>query len=215
MAGQEMRRITAALAGNPNVGKSTLFNALTGMRQHTGNWPGKTVELVQGRVRGEDMELIDLPGTYALTGASEDERVAAEYIAEGTADCIVAVCDGSSLERSLILTLQVLGLAKKAVVCVNLMDEAARKGITVHKEKLSALLGVPVVLTSAGTGEGVKELIGQIGQTAMGPEQPKLVAWPDCAPRERKRPRRVSGKRRRRCSLAGGLVCRLCACCCF
>ncbi len=158
----EPTRLTVALAGNPNVGKSTLFNMLTGMKQHTGNWPGKTVELVRGRVKKAPIVLIDLPGTYGLNGASEDEIVAAEYIASDSADCIVAVCDGSSLERSLILVLDVLKRAKKAVVCVNLMDEAKRKGITIDKCVLEDALGVPVVLT--GGGKGGQQLLDALGR---------------------------------------------------
>jgi small GTP-binding protein len=153
-----------ALAGNPNVGKSTLFNALTGLRQHTGNWPGKTVGKVVGETiyRGQRIELIDLPGTYSLTGNSEDERIAAEYIASGEADCIIAVCDGSALERSLILALQILRRTNRVVLCVNLMDEAKRRGMCVDAGKLEQALGVPVVLVSAGKRKGLEELMERI-----------------------------------------------------
>ena len=155
-----------ALAGNPNVGKSTLFNALTGLHQHTGNWPGKTVGKVSGEVtfHGQRIELIDLPGTYSLTGSSEDERIASEYIDREEAGCIIAVCDGSCLERTLILALQILQRTNRVVLCVNLMDEAARRGICVDGTELERLLGIPVVLTSAGRGKGLEELMERATQ---------------------------------------------------
>lgn len=155
----EPRKI--ALAGNPNVGKSTLFNALTGLRQHTGNWPGKTVGRVSGRTSfcGQQIELVDLPGTYSLTGSSEDEQIAAAYIASEEADCVIAVCDGSCLERTLCLALQILNRTKRVVICINLMDEAEKRGIAIDAAGLEEALGVPVVLTCAGRKQGLEKLL--------------------------------------------------------
>ena len=164
-----------ALAGNPNVGKSTIFNALTGMHQHTGNWPGKTVALAQGTFRYKDAEirLLDLPGTYALVSKSQEEALAAGFISGAEADCVIAVCDATSLERSLILALQVLELTDRVFVCVNLMDEAEKQGIRLDLAALSFELGVPVVAVSAGRDEGLQALQEQLRRILDGFEAPR------------------------------------------
>jgi len=159
-----------ALAGNPNTGKSTVFNALTGLKQHTGNWPGKTVTRAEGGYSyGEKQyKLIDLPGTYSLLSTSEDEEVARNFILFGRPDVTVVVVDASRLERNLNLVLQVLEITDRAVLCLNLMDEAHRHGIEIDARSLAKDLGIPVVPTSARSNEGIPELIQTIQGVAAG-----------------------------------------------
>jgi GTP-binding protein len=153
-----------ALAGNPNTGKSTLFNALTGLRQHTGNWPGKTVSRAEGGYSFSDVryKLVDLPGTYSLLSASQDEEVARDFILFGQPDCTIVVADATALERNLNLVLQVLEITDRVVVAVNLMDEARRKGLQVDTRCLARDLGVPAVPLVARTGEGVQALLSAV-----------------------------------------------------
>jgi len=153
-----------ALAGNPNVGKSTLFNTLTGLRQHTGNWPGKTVAVARGEYthRGRRFLLVDLPGTYSLNAHSAEEEIARDFLTGGQADATVVVCDATCLERSLMFALQVMEQVERVVLCVNLLDEARSHGIQVDLASLSRQLQVPVVGTCAGRGEGLEELMGEV-----------------------------------------------------
>lgn len=164
-----------ALAGNPNTGKSTVFNALTGLRQHTGNWPGKTVTRAEGGFEYADdrFKLVDLPGTYSLLSTTLDEEIARDFILFGQPDVTVVVADATRLERNLNLALQVMEITERVVLCLNLMDEAERHKLEVDHRRLARDLGIPVVPTSARYGRGLDELVQTIHQVASGQVRPK------------------------------------------
>jgi Fe2+ transport system protein B len=159
-----------ALAGNPNVGKSTVFNNLTGLHQHTGNWPGKTVTRAEGAYEYKEskFKVIDLPGTYSLLSTSTDEDIARNFILFGKPDVTIVVVDATKLERNLNLVLQILEITPKVVVCLNLIDEALRKNITINERQLSKDLGVPVVAAAARQKIGMDKLLDFTYQVASG-----------------------------------------------
>jgi len=159
-----------ALAGNPNTGKSTVFNSLTGLKQHTGNWPGKTVTRAEGAFSYADkkFKIVDLPGTYSLLSTSTDEEIARDFILFGQPDVTVIVADATRLERNLNLVLQVLEITDRAVLCLNLIDEAARHKIKIDERQLSRMLGIPVVPAASRQGKGIPDLLKYINEVASG-----------------------------------------------
>jgi ferrous iron transport protein B len=180
-----------ALAGNPNTGKSTVFNNLTGLRQHTGNWPGKTVSRAEGGMEyaGSRFKLVDLPGTYSLLSTSYDEEIARDFLLFGSPDVTVIVVDATRLERNLNLVLQILEITPRVVVCLNLVDEAERIGIEIDDRRLARDLGVPVVATAARYGQGMEELLRAVHEVATGevvgrpkPIAPTTTALADTVP---------------------------------
>lgn len=170
-----MTDLTIALAGNPNAGKSTIFNALTGLHQHTGNWPGKTVEKKEGLIEHEGVKIniVDLPGTYSLTAYSPEEIIARDFIIEERPDVVINVVDATNLERNLYLTVQILELDVPVVLALNMADDLHKEGANIDIERLSGLLGnLPVIPTTANHGKGISELIAKAVRAAKKTKSP-------------------------------------------
>lgn len=180
MAKPEMpAQVVIALAGNPNVGKTCIFNNLTGAHQHVGNWPGVTVEKKEGRFAysGETVRVVDLPGIYGLGAYAEDERVARDYLLSGEAGVVINIVDATNLERNLYLTVQLLEMGANVVVALNVMDEAEARGIKIDTDKLGRLLGVPVIPTVAPKKQGMAELVAAAMQKARTPGAPVRITY--------------------------------------
>jgi ferrous iron transport protein B len=182
--GKMFEELTVALAGNPNSGKTTIFNALTGARQHVGNWPGVTVEKKEGTLshKGTRIRVVDLPGIYSLTALSEEEIIARNFILEGGADIVVCVLDAANLERNLYLAVQLMEMGAKVVLALNMIDVANGRGILINDRKLSRLLGIPVVPTNGKKGSGVQVLIDKVVGAYFSPgngDRPFRVTYPE------------------------------------
>jgi ferrous iron transport protein B len=164
-----MADLTIALVGNPNAGKTTIFNMLTGLHQHTGNWPGKTVEKKEGTIELNDLtvNIVDLPGTYSLTAYSPEEIIARDYIIQERPDVVINVIDATNLERNLYLTVQILELDVPVILALNMTDDLHKSGAKINVDELSQLLGnIPVVQTAANKGKGIPELINKAVRAA-------------------------------------------------